>query len=54
MAQVVQVQKQIVSGINYRITYKTPKGETFLAIVYDQPWTKTRRLARFEKTNSIG
>ena len=53
MAQVVQVQRQVVSGTNYRITYRTPKGETYLAVVYDQPWTKKRQLTSFEKMNIV-
>lgn len=29
MAQIISVQTQVVSGINYKIVYRTPKGENY-------------------------
>lgn len=47
MAQVVSVQTQVVSGTNYRITYKTPRGEQYQVVVYHQPWTNTMKITSF-------
>lgn len=51
MARVFNVQKQNVSGINYKITYRTPKGDSYQAVVYDHSWTNIRKLSSFNKLN---
>jgi hypothetical protein len=44
---VTDAQQQVVSGINYKITYDSPLGE-YLAIVYEQPWTNTTKVSSWQ------
>jgi hypothetical protein len=45
LGEVTSVEKQIVSGINFKITFAAPAGvisdSGVVIVVYAQPWTKT-------------
>ncbi len=42
LGDIVSVDKQVVSGMNFKITFATPEStETVVMVVYFQPWTKT-------------
>lgn len=45
LGNVTSVEKQIVSGINFKITFAAPEGAIsdsgVVIVVFAQPWTKT-------------
>ncbi|CAD8169995.1 unnamed protein product [Paramecium pentaurelia] len=55
--KIESVQQQIVSGINYKMVVDYQKKEDpnqyiqFEIIVYDQPWTNTRKVTALEQQN---
>ena len=48
LGTVVAVQQQIVSGINYKITFESPEGD-YDVVVYCQPWTNTIKVLDIQK-----
>lgn len=48
LGTVVAVQQQIVSGVNYKITFESPEG-TYDVVVYCQPWTNTVKVIDIQK-----
>ena len=57
LLQIISAASQVVSGSNYRLTIRlggTEESHTCEAIVYDQPWTSTRKLISFNCTAEEG
>ncbi|GJM94768.1 hypothetical protein PR202_ga11444 [Eleusine coracana subsp. coracana] len=54
--QVVRGEKQVVSGMNYRLVVDAadPEGQSapYVAVVYEQPWTNTRNLTSFKSVSA--
>ncbi|KAK3140584.1 hypothetical protein QOZ80_5AG0402910 [Eleusine coracana subsp. coracana] len=54
--QVVRGEKQVVSGMNYRLVVDAadPEGQSapYVAVVYEQPWTNTRNLTSFKPVSA--
>ena len=51
LAKITSASKQIVSGVNYKLTIEMDVADAKQScnvIVYDQSWTKTRKLTSFE------
>ena len=45
LGEIDKLEVQIVEGLNFRITFYSPKeGLRTTVVVFDQPWTKTRQL----------
>jgi fructose-specific phosphotransferase system component IIB len=40
LGEIVKIETQVVSGINYKITFRTSNGPVEV-IVWSQPWTDT-------------
>ncbi|XP_057499459.1 cysteine proteinase inhibitor 1-like [Actinidia eriantha] len=52
LASVVKGEKQVVSGINYRLTILAEDGGNsgnYVAVVWVRPWLHSRNLTSFEK-----
>ena len=48
LGDVISVEQQIVSGINYKITFQSPEG-VYDVVVYSQPWTQTIKVIDIQK-----
>lgn len=48
LGSVIAVQQQIVSGINYKITFESSDG-SYDVVVYCQPWTNTVKVLDIQK-----
>lgn len=51
LGDVTAVKQQIVSGINFKITFASPNGP-YDIVVYAQPWTDTYKVTHVEKHNT--
>lgn len=45
LGDVVSIDKQVVSGINFKMTFKSSNQSNVVIVVYSQPWTKTIRVS---------
>lgn len=43
LGKIVKVETQVVQGINYKITYKTPTGP-IQVVVWSKPWEETNKV----------
>lgn len=56
LVKVSSASRQIVSGVNYKLTLKLRSAtgtQTCHVVVYDQSWTKTRKLTSFDCKNPV-
>ena len=43
--RLVKVETQLVAGVNYKMTFEVPSGETCTVVIFTQSWTNTREVA---------
>ena len=55
LASITSASKQVVSGMNWKIRLELKDGNSPLyceAIIYDQPWTSTRKMTGYNCDNN--
>lgn len=47
----LSVERQVVAGFNYKMTFRSNNGDLYEVVVFDQSWTHTTQLMSVTKKN---
>lgn len=52
LGNLIKVERQLVAGFNYKMTFETESGNIQIT-VFDQSWTSTRKITSIETNDDI-